>query len=273
MLNCCICKSTAPADGALIDGSIFHRACYDTLQRDLQNSQNLERGLLASLRKPIGLGQNILMFFSTSKQQEILHEKQHLAWRLSGARDEIATRRARLREIYDVWPTYPPDWDERRDLVGDRDMHSCTQCGVGNRLHLHHKRPIHEGGTHRLDNLILLCPYCHSQAHGGIKFKEQWSPPASDEATSLQQKIANIQQALTKKRDLNFHYRKPDGSTSRRTVTPRELRKLNIAELQSLLGRRAPIDKEGRLCLFGYCHLRQEKRTFAVSRMYKITLR
>ena len=30
---------------------------------------------------------------------------------------------------------------------------------------IHHKKPLSEGGTHDMDNLIALCKSCHSQIH------------------------------------------------------------------------------------------------------------
>lgn len=66
---------------------------------------------------------------------------------------------------------YPDDWDERRQRVYKRDGYKCQNCGArggpgGNtRLHAHHKTPVSEGGSHRLSNLITLCPSCHNDQH------------------------------------------------------------------------------------------------------------
>jgi hypothetical protein len=269
LLICCICKDGPPADSHLIDGSAFHHACYERLTNELERSKITERNLLAAIRRPIGFVENFWMFFSASKQQELLAEKGHLSWKLSAERGEIAKLQDKLTALYDVWPTYPPDWDERRDLVGARDSYECAECGAGN-IHTHHRRALKDGGTNRPENLVSLCSYCHSQAHGGASFKEGWTPSAAN--SSLREKIETIQTAITQRRNLFFHYKKPNGATTKRLVAPRELRKLSIIELQALLGRKVPIEKEGRLCLFGHCHLRNEKRTFAVSRIYKLRI-
>jgi 5-methylcytosine-specific restriction endonuclease McrA len=270
---CVLCKVNSPCDGHLIDGASFHRSCYQGLESSLQRSSDIEQTILQEIRKPLSFTENIFTRFSGATQERIRREKAMLSQRLESTRNNTAVLKTRRRELFDVWTTYPPDWDDRRDLVGDRDEYCCSECGVGNMLHLHHVRALHDGGTHRIENLILLCAHCHSQVHGGATFKEKWERPRGEDETSLQKKIALVQEALTKRKDIFFHYKKPDGSVTRRTVTPRELRKLTVSELQALLGQKVKIEKEGRLCLFGHCHLRKEKRTFALSRMYKIDLR
>jgi len=51
----------------------------------------------------------------------------------------------------------------RRTLDGRR----CTACGGnGGMLHVHHRRPIAQGGNHYLWNLQTLCPRCHELEHG-----------------------------------------------------------------------------------------------------------
>jgi predicted DNA-binding transcriptional regulator YafY len=89
---------------------------------------------------------------------------------------------------------------------------------------------------------------------------------------ALQIRIGRINEAIAKGCDIGFRYRKRDGTVTKRTVTPREIRKLSIAELQALIGRYGSIQKEGRLCMFGYCHLRTSDRTFAVDRIRDLRL-
>jgi len=80
--------------------------------------------------------------------------------------------------------------------------------------------------------------------------------------------IANsIRSAIATGSDVVIQYEKEDGTTTSRTVTPREMRKLSILELQDLVGDDVKIRKEGRLCMFGYCHLRRADRVFAVDRI------
>lgn len=269
---CCICRADSPTDGNLIDGSIFHQRCYVRLKDNVTRLSRKETALLAALQQPLTLGDHIVIFISERYRSRILQQKQLLKDRIQRTRDQLQTTKADLLQIHDVWPTYPPDWDERRALVRDRDNYGCAECGVGNKLHLHHRRPIRQGGTHRLDNLVLLCASCHSEAHGGKEFKYRGPQHVDDNSSNtFEKKLALINRAIADEKDVHFRYKKRDGTVTSRTVTPRELRKLSVAELRALLGRKVKIEREGRLCLFGYCHLRRDKRTFAIDRMYKLT--
>ena len=63
----------------------------------------------------------------------------------------------------------PPDWQKRRELVYERDNHSCKRCGTYVELkhsHTHHLKRRSQGGDHSLNNLITLCRDCHSLMSG-----------------------------------------------------------------------------------------------------------
>ncbi len=50
----------------------------------------------------------------------------------------------------------------------------CTKCGIrATSCEVHHKIPWQQGGTTNIDNLTLLCPTCHRQAH---KYHHNHSP-------------------------------------------------------------------------------------------------
>lgn len=77
---------------------------------------------------------------------------------------------------FDDWSSYtdyPPDWQDRRRIVLNRDDHRCAGCGRKSipsnelKLDIHHVTPKSEGGSHALDNLEPLCPNCHSREHPG----------------------------------------------------------------------------------------------------------
>jgi rubrerythrin len=57
-------------------------------------------------------------------------------------------------------------WSRIRQQVLDRDGYSCQMCGMAktSKLHIHHIMKKSKGGTDHLDNLITLCPSCHSKA-------------------------------------------------------------------------------------------------------------
>ena len=74
-----------------------------------------------------------------------------------------------------------PFWREISKQVRIRDGNRCQGWKFGftdkygnpcNRKvwksdsHIHHIIPLSQGGSTTLDNLILLCPICHSKIHG-----------------------------------------------------------------------------------------------------------
>jgi len=66
--------------------------------------------------------------------------------------------------IFDYWPTYPPDWSDRRKEILKKYENRCVKCGIEYRmLDIHHVKKLRLGGSNRLENLIPLCRECHSQ--------------------------------------------------------------------------------------------------------------
>ena len=77
--------------------------------------------------------------------------------------------------------------------------------------------------------------------------------PVADPVTAV------ISQAMGEGRAVRFLYTKRDGAPEWRTVTPTEL---------TCIGTQHSSPR----CLVGYCHLRQGKRTFILSRIEQMTL-
>lgn len=76
----------------------------------------------------------------------------------------ILTNRDRtILNIFDYWPGYPPYWTYVRDAVKRTDGDRCqvTGCPSRTELHVHHKTPISQGGSHRIENLVTLCIFHH----------------------------------------------------------------------------------------------------------------
>jgi hypothetical protein len=97
-------------------------------------------------------------------------------------------------------------------------------------------------------------------------------PPPSKLSHRGRDEINLINEAIAAGRKVSFRYEKADGTITWRTVTPRELRRLAIPELQRLVGVDVTIRKEGRLCMFGHCHLRGADRVFAIDRIQDLRL-
>ena len=59
------------------------------------------------------------------------------------------------RKIANGWA-----WDQVRATIHARDR-TCTQCGNTERLQVHHRVALADGGGNELSNLELLCGRCH----------------------------------------------------------------------------------------------------------------
>ena len=58
---------------------------------------------------------------------------------------------------------YIKHWSAIRQQVLDRDKSTCQNCGILiGKFHVHHILPRRYGGEDFLDNLITVCPKCHS---------------------------------------------------------------------------------------------------------------
>lgn len=68
----------------------------------------------------------------------------------------------KILEVFDYWPGYPPYWNYIRNVVLTRDRR-CQISGCPSRtdLHIHHKTPLSQGGSHRPENLVSLCIFHH----------------------------------------------------------------------------------------------------------------
>lgn len=58
----------------------------------------------------------------------------------------------------------PPDWQERRRAVLERDKYTCALCDAdlhSGKANVHHVIRRADGGTHVLMNLVTLCDDCH----------------------------------------------------------------------------------------------------------------
>jgi hypothetical protein len=64
---------------------------------------------------------------------------------------------------------YPPDWEQIRARVLDRDGHRCGNCGSTRNLHVHHIVPLSKGGVNSESNLRTLCKDCHALLHPHMK--------------------------------------------------------------------------------------------------------
>jgi len=60
---------------------------------------------------------------------------------------------------------YGPAWQARKAKYIHDHTYECERCGQSHNLQLHHMTYDHEEGTERDEDLLLLCPSCHNEAH------------------------------------------------------------------------------------------------------------
>lgn len=177
-----------------------------------------------------------------------------------------ASAREFLESIYDYWPGYPPDWDERRDALKAEYGEICQECNYEKNyrdkrkrrrtFHVHHIVPLSKGGSHKIDNLQLLCNKCHQKTHHydingdlhklGIK---QISSPFTE-------KVAIINEAIVSGSSLKFRYVKRSGEVMMREIKPIQITTDNyIHKIQVVVG---------------FCKMRQETRHFTIARMSQL---
>lgn len=77
---------------------------------------------------------------------------------------QLTQRDRQILKIFNHWPGYPPFWKYLRSVVISRDANRCQVTGCPSRLelHVHHMRPVAEGGAHSPDNLVSLCDFHHA---------------------------------------------------------------------------------------------------------------
>lgn len=71
---------------------------------------------------------------------------------------------------------YPPDWDERKDVVWSRQEGRCARCGVhkneADGVAVHHIVHLSQGGSNELSNLAGLCQDCHALMHPDLDWMD-----------------------------------------------------------------------------------------------------
>jgi len=258
--GCVICGHACSQGQTLSNGTSYHQDCYNakatTLERldqkigTLQNEIRLierqieeDESFLKSLRRFLWGDEP-----ETPKLRKRISEREQEIQRLSLEREQVTLL---LKRIYDYWLTYPPDWEGRR-REALRESRFCENCGfVRAVLHVHHKIPMANGGSHLLENLIVLCEKCHSEKHGGKTFRyEDGARPSA-----FSERLRIIKEAIRNNQIIHFGYRKYEGDKSQRSIKPVELKQVGQS-----------------LCVSGYCYLRQDNRTFAIKRMQGIRI-
>ncbi len=260
--SCPLCQSNASTGVQLSNGKIVHKLCLKALQ-DQQEKIGVEVSKkhweINRIRQQIKKQNSIVFKFKSlfSKPQFEVDELTNSISTLKSDVEELTLRLSRIKKelssIYDYFLSYPPDWDERRQLLINTEGNFCNNCRSLSHLHIHHIMPLSKGGTNELSNLKLLCEKCHSGEHGGRDFSGEFS----HNETAFSKRVADILYAINSGKRIKFGYRKStDKGFKQRTVHPAML--VNVDHQH---------DSESTLCVRGYCELRKAERTFALKRM------
>jgi 5-methylcytosine-specific restriction endonuclease McrA len=153
-----------------------------------------------------------------------------------------------IKPIFDFWPKYPPDWKERSTSRIYAKSRKCEKCKNSLKiLHVHHIIPLSQGGNHKKSNLIVLCADCHKENHGVKQFTGRNDSKVRNK-TIKNNEIINM--AIKYNKAIQFKYRKSDGEVSYRSINPTKIVMVKNSK-----------------CVRGFCHLRNEERTFKISRI------
>jgi len=259
--RCVICGYPAHQYNSLVNGKVFHEECYKCLlQAQIRIEENIVflRKRIHELKTKQEKARSVigrLRIWLTGEQEDIIDtilRNSHPELKMAELLKLNETISNNLQSLYDYWPTYPPDWETRKDKVRSNQQF-CEECRqhIGP-LHVHHIIPLSKGGNHKNENLKLLCEGCHSTVHGGRDFT--YSYP-DEEPSSYIQRLRMLREAINNGQIVRFSYTRYDGVQSLRSIIPHEIIPVNDTA-----------------CVTGYCYLREEKRTFSVKRMKNVRI-
>ncbi|KKU44467.1 MAG: hypothetical protein UX60_C0004G0006 [Berkelbacteria bacterium GW2011_GWA2_46_7] len=86
-----------------------------------------------------------------------------IAWMFYDNSQNRSTGRLVAPNLLSVDPDSP--WGRTRSMAFARYGRKCRKCGKKKYLQVHHKTPLSAGGTNDLDNLTILCSWCHGKVH------------------------------------------------------------------------------------------------------------
>ena len=248
MPYCYVCKQFTDYeyDIALSNGDFLHTSCLIKLQIREDEIESV-------LRK-----QNQQLILSLFVQTEVTDEEVVSEDEIKTLSSELQKLKGILFTIYDFLPSWPPDWNERRQYLIQRNGSICSYCEKEQHVYLIHEIPLCEEGTNELQNLELICKTCHENTYGkGDIFSSFTLDPDQSEFTEY---FKEIQDAIDNNQRIRFAYKKPKAkSCMTRVVIPERF--LNI-----------PNNRESgkTLCVEGFCELRQDIRVFALERMQEV---
>jgi len=265
MSKCKYCREDLLDGINLSNGEAIHNKCFHEIEerdRVLTEKIRKEKDSLTKNKDELKRRDSIAfkivsMFFPSESKSEDIEVLVYAAEKnLSQLYRDLENFKSRVKPIYDYLIDYPPDWEERRRIVLNRDGERCNKCSKylwNHDFDIHHKIPLSKGGSNKTDNLILLCKRCHSKEHGNRNISKN----QIHNNTGFSQRIENIKYAIENGRKIKFDYKKTNEQKyKQRTVLPKEL--VTVMHHN---------DGEFTLCIRGFCELRKAERVFALKRM------
>lgn len=228
MTICRFCGSKVTDGTHLSDGGMIHDLCLSTHEDEvstitatLYELREKLNSLESELQRREGLGFKLVSIFKSPDVESSVIENSIpvVKNQISTTSKNLEPAYSRLASVYDYFLSYPPDWEQRRQAVIDRDGENCHLCKrwKGLHRHLHHITPLSRGGSHKISNLELLCKSCHSRKHGGRDFSGDFG----HSETAFSKRVSNLRYAIEKGRRVEFLYRKPaQRSHKKRRSTP-----------------------------------------------------
>lgn len=245
MPYCTVCKQYADYeyDMELVYGDYLHHSCLTKLQMRKDEIEVMLR------RKKSQLILSLFVRIEVT-EGEIVPEEDAKSLSV-----EFTKLKYMLTEIYDRFPSNPPDWDERKLRLVQMNGSICFSCEKEQDVYLIHEIPLSEGGTNELDNLELICKSCHESMYGKGDIFARFTLNSSQ--SEFSEAFSEIQFAIDNNHRIRFDYKKPKAKTwMTRVVVPDRF--LNIPNNR---------DSVQTLCVEGFCELRQDVRVFALERM------
>lgn len=305
-MNCIYCKckvSNSSETYSLTDGRTIHFSCLNKINLlgdETENNYQAEllnlHGCIDTIQKKNSLIKkysNILykafhFLKSTDRRNKIIKLQNEIneLYLLKGSLDEkisqfsneikkIAFEKSTLlSDIYDFWPDYPPDWEDRKQNLLD-EIDYCQECEEEKRnLHVHHIIPLGKGGSNTKNNLMVLCRECHEEIHKTQFGDDYYKKPS----THTIDKIKIINEAISTNRLLEIKYIDFYHVKTNRRIKPLRIFKgvfnyigEGINESSEKLFEFSQTSR-GHTYLEAFCYLDNDERTFKVVRIKEIKI-
>ena len=264
-MTCIFCNTLAIHGIVLSNGNIIHDSCYKNANSELNelySKLNFEKNELLNCQKESGIINAIIRFINREhRKYNPLYDIQRINNNIKIINNRINLITSQIEYVHDYMLQYPPDWKQRcnmlKEKIGNYYYGICSKCGTSKNLHVHHNIPLSQGGSNKIENLILLCDKCHLKYHNREKFSNK-----KFVRLSIQNKIEIINNAIYNNKYIEFYYKKKDDQEyMKRIIKPYYFK--NVPHIHS---------SESTLCIKGLCFIRNADRTFALKRMKNINI-